>query len=400
MNLLLRKYIRALCILFVLFNILSFIYVLIYGQFNGDYIIFPCKLNIYKLVFVLFVASMPFYFVYKLYLYFSKYEPRKKLNIKTAHIKQVFILLVIWQIFVTIYWGVGKMGNEVYSAPLIATAIIVITNRIPVSFLCNILLLSNYPKILRLSFLAVTLFVSILKNSLGDFFLLSLIYVLGDIAAVVKFIRKHFMIAIIAVLLFPTIVSSLYTIRDARRNSMNIEEFQELQNVTWDELLFGKLVGRLSSFSNLAVIIQNPDYFRVAAPQLNIFYPINQALWVVLGNHFHPECYPEKIMVGFLGEPTTEVSFIAGLPGLLIISYYKSFPTLLFVVILYSILCISIFKICRLFSINHSNEFAAIILLIMIYSGTFTSLFSFILSFVLFVIIIKIYKFLTQIACK
>lgn len=400
MNLLLRKYIRALCILFVLFNILSFIYVLIYGQFNGDYIIFPCKLNIYKLVFVLFVASMPFYFVYKLYLYFSKYEPRKKLNIKTAHIKQVFILLVIWQIFVTIYWGVGKMGNEVYSAPLIATAIIVITNRIPVSFLCNILLLSNYPKILRLSFLAVTLFVSILKNSLGNFFLLSLIYVLGDIAAVVKFIRKHFMIAIIAVLLFPTIVSSLYTIRDAKRNSMNIEEFQELQNVTWDELLFGKLVGRLSSFSNLAVIIQNPDYFRVAAPQLNIFYPINQALWVVLGNHFHPECYPEKIMVGFLGDPPDDVSFIAGLPGLLIISYYKSLATLIFVVIVYVILCILMFKVCRLLPVNNSNEFAAINLLTMIYSGTFTSFFSFILSFVLFVIIIKIYKFLTQIACK
>lgn len=327
--------------------------------------------------------------------------PRKRQNIRIAHIKQVFILLAVWQIFVTTYWGVGKMGNEVYSAPLIATAIIVITNRIPLSFLCSILLLSNYPKILRFSFFAITLFVTILKNSLGNFFLLSLIYVLGNITDVVKFIRKHFIIAIIAVLFFPSIASSLYMIRDAgRNNSMTIEEFRELPNVTLDEIIFGKLLGRLSTFSNLAVIIQEPDYFKNTAPQLNLFYPINMALWVVLGNHFRPDCYPEKIMVNFLGDAADDISFMAGLPGLLIISYYKSLVTLIFVVIVFVILCILMFKICRLLPVNNSNEFATINLLIMIYSGTFTSFFSFILCFILFILIIKLYKFLIQIACK
>lgn len=401
MTLLIRKYIRALCILFVLFNILSFIYVIKYGRFNGDYITYPCKLSICELIFVLFTSSIPFYFLYRLYLYFSKYEPRKKQNIRISHIRQIFILLAIWQIFVTTYWGVGKMGNEVYSAPFIATAIIVITNRIPLSFLCSILLLSNYPKLIRFSFLAVTLFVTILKNSLGDFFLLSLIYVLGNIADVVKFIRKHFIIAIIAVMFFPSIASSLYTIRDVRRNnSMTIEEFRELPNVTLDEIIFGKLLGRLSTFSNLAIIIQDPDYFKNTAPQLNLFYPINMALWVVLGNHFRPDCYPEKIMVNFLGDSADDISFMAGLPGLLIISYYKSLVTLIFVVIVFVILCILIFKICRLLPVNNPNEFATINLLIMIYSGTFTSFFSFILSFVLFILIIKLYKFLIQIAHK
>ncbi|TFU92591.1 hypothetical protein E4T81_10650, partial [Barnesiella sp. WM24] len=108
---------------------------------------------------------------------------------------------------------------------------------------------SKYNKGIAITIILLCLY-SIINKSLGGFFTTSMILIY-KYPSIILFLKRHIIITGIILLLSPSIIGIAYDFRAQLRDG------PEMAEKSGSDLLFGKVCGRISSFSNNAYIFQN-----------------------------------------------------------------------------------------------------------------------------------------------
>ena len=350
------------CKLILFINIfyitISYLYALIRKEYNGDFLDIPVNLNPFFLSFVWIISIIPFLGLWLLYKkYKKKHIPYKKVYISIGFVKMFVFILLISHIFVTLVFGVGKAGFSVYQAPSFIKFFIQILLRFDSTmwgvFLIFICSKKDYTTllwtILLLSILGIT------RASMGFLFFTFWITIIKYNKELLHFLKKYFFIICIIIPTFPFFVEFAYNQRDILRKAGD-------GNIKYDKntLLAGKLVGRLSSFSNTAILIDKGIYYYIIAQDFDTFFYQKNMLIMINGSVFSKKDVPEKVLIENGPE---NASFMLGTSGILIFSLYKS--TTSFFINLFSIIiiCILVFKILKTINFSMNNEYAFFILL-------------------------------------
>lgn len=361
-----KKSVSIILIACGLFNVISFVYALRHGKYNGDYNNVSVELNFFALLLVLIFSTLPYFVLYRCYIHYKKKNIKTHIKLSTDILLLSFFVLWLWNMGITIMYGVGKMAVDVYQAPPILTFIIQITNRLNITILAVWAIFKTKSSRNSLIIVILAFILSLARNSLGSGLLLLFVLYVKYAKKINAFIRQHFIVVYICLFLSPYIVSTLYKVRDERRGVIYNEENYFVSS---EQLICGKLIGRLSSFSNLCVIIQEPAYFIIGSRDMPLLYGIQQILSSVLGTKFAPEIFPEKLMIKYVDDNASNITFMAGVPGNLLLALFKSLTSFVINLMIYMFAILYLFRLSKYVNIQYSNEFALLLLIAPLTSG-------------------------------
>jgi hypothetical protein len=357
------KAVKHLYWFFVIAAIISFLYAILTNRLNGDFLGVEVKLPWWMLFVNLVFTILPFFFTWRLYLYFKRKPIERKVTIPVNIFGYFLVAIIIWNAVVTIIYGVGVLAAPPYEAPPIIKPIIQVMNRFNYMYGAFIYILV-VPKKNKFQFFLVILLLLLayLRSGLGVLMYFGMLYYIKYFIEVNIFFKKHKLVVIISLLVFPIFVSGLYELRSILRN-------QQVEEVASDPI-FGVLFGRLSSFSDSAFILQEAPYFFIASNNLDPLYFQKQALGGVISVHFMPEVRPELMLFQFFYENSEDnVAYMAGTQGNLYFSLFKSPTVFLLNILTIFIYIISTFYLFRLLRFKYSNELASMLLLYVLMSG-------------------------------
>lgn len=312
----------------IIYNTITFIYCLINQKYNGDYIGYPIN-NIYILIIAYILSFIPYIILWKFYLYFSKRKFKDKIIKPNKNILKPFIIcVIIWQIFVTLTFGVGQMGDDPYNAPSYIKPIIQILNRFPTSFIGAIYIalycrnnIKNFAIIA-----ALIIFAGLAKKSISAPIYIIYLFIIFYPTTLKCWIKKNRILFILMIIFIPSIVEFGYSFRDTLRG-------KDSEYTSTESLIFGKLFGRLSSLSDFSFMMENIPYFIIKSNEIETLYFQKQVLSGTIGMYFAPEVTPEKQLFNTLGDGSSNTSYMCSIPGNMMISLIKS-PYVLFLNIL------------------------------------------------------------------
>ena len=368
------KAIRFIFFINIFYVIISYIYALATQEYNGDFLNVPVRLNITILSIIFVFCLIPYWIQWRIYKYFkNKKNTLKKVYINTKLIEPFVFFLLLAHIFVIVGFGVNRVGAPPYQAPDFIKLFIQILLRFDVVLWGSFLILLLPKNKLKTSLLVAFLMtlIGILKGSFGIINTIALLFIIKYYSIIIAFIKKRIPLVIIAAFIFPTLVEFAYTQRDLIRNVQYEEEKLEP-----GRLITGKLVGRLSSFSNAAFLIDDaPKYILMAQGFDNYFYQKGMLISIDAATYGKGNYSPEKYL-----KPNTPdgISFMLGTTGILIFSLYKSSYTLIINIISIIIISLLIFEILRRVKFDYNIELSYILLLYPTLSGV-SSEYSFIL---------------------
>jgi hypothetical protein len=309
----------SLVLLFCAFSVASFLYCLLTGTYNGDFIFAEVTLSPMALIAVLALAILPFATAWALYGWLRKLPPSFEVDVPQRGFTWLLIAVFGWYIFITLAFGVGIALRETYTAPAGILFVIQVLNRLDPTTLGVLYILAS-PKKLRYEFLPVVLIIvlGLTRASIGGFLFLGIAFAYKYFDDIVRSRKKVLAAGAIVLLGIPAMATVLYEIRGSLRE----EVAQEIQ---FADLIFAQLVGRLSSYSDTAYIIQDAGELSAAAEQMPAFYYQQQILGSLIHSVFLPDSSPEKILVTHrAGFEVEFVGFMPGVPGNLYLSYLKS----------------------------------------------------------------------------
>ena len=353
---------------------ISYIYALTTQEYNGDFLNVPVRLNTTILSVIFLLCLIPYWIQWRIYKYFKNKKNRlKKVYINTKLIELFVFFLLLAHIFIIVVFGVNRVGVPPYQAPPFIKLFIQILLRFDIVLWGGFLILFLPKEKLKTSLLIAFLMVLIglLKGSFGVINTITLLFIIKYYSVIISFIKKRIPIAIIMAFLFPTLVEFAYTQRDLIRNVQYEEEKLEP-----GRLITGKLVGRLSSFSNTAFLIDDaPKYILLAQYFDPDFYQKSMLIAINTAYAKDDRYTPERHL-----KPNTPIgtSFMLGTTGILIFSLYKSPLVLVNNMITIFIISLLIYLIFRRVNFNYNIELPYVLLLYPTLSGV-SSEYSFIL---------------------
>lgn len=345
---------------------LSYIYTIIIGKYNGDFMAEDVELPSLLLFVNWFAAIIPFVVLKKIYTYYKQKRYRvAHVSINFHFFSQFLFFLFFWHIVVTLLFNVGKLGSPMYDAPALLTPVIQLFNRFNPNIvgLIFILVSPNRRKIFIVCCFMILL--GVLRAGLGVFVFIGLSLFVRYNEQMFYFVRRWKILILLMLLFFPSFVDYMYDLR----TSLRTENVGEGENLSVINLIGGKLIGRLSSFSNSGIIIQNPVYFIASSQMLDDYYFQKQALAGVLGVSYAPEERPEIHLIKSVEPMAENSSFMTGSQGNLIISLYKS--PYIFLMNLFTILVLvcANFHFAIKLGFSQSTEFALINVVYCVMSG-------------------------------
>jgi hypothetical protein len=354
---------KHLYLFFVLAAFLSFLYALFKGRLNGDFlgveVTLPFWLSTVNFIFTI----LPFFVTWKLYLYFKKKEIKNRVTIPITFFQYFLIFIIIWNIIVTILFGVGVMAAPPYEAPPLIKPIIQIMNRFNYFYGAFIYILF-VPKKNKFQFVLVSmlLLLAYLRAGLGVLLYFGMLFYIKYFYEVNRFIKKQTILVIILLVFFPMFFSVLYSLRSTLRAQEN--------DVALSDPILGILMGRLSSFSDSAFILQEAPLFFISAQELDPFYFQKQALGGVISQDYMPDNRPEVMLFKFYYDKSEDnVTYMAGTQGNLYLSLFKSPLTFLLNLSTIFFYIIATFYLFRLLRFDYSHELAFMLLLYVLMSG-------------------------------
>jgi hypothetical protein len=348
---------------FILAAVSSFLYSIFTGKLNGDFLGVEVKLDFWILLLNLLFTILPFWLLWKVYLYFKKNIPINRITIPANFLGFFLVFIIVWNVIVTILYGVGVMGAPPYDAPPSIKPLIQIMNRFNYFYgvFIYVLLVSKKNKV-QFLLVFMLLLLAYLRAGLGVFLYLGMLMYIKYFLEFNSIFKKYKIVVLACFFAFPLIFSQLYELRNKLRNQADSE--------VSSDLIFGVLAGRLSSFSDAALILQEAPYFVLSSQQLDPFYFQKQALGGVLSMNFMPEVRPETMLFKFYNEKSDDnVTYMAGTQGNLYISLFHSIPTFIFNFITIVLYVFITFYLFRLLRFNFSTELAFLLLLYVIMSG-------------------------------
>jgi hypothetical protein len=299
-------------------TVVSYLYCATTGQFNGDFYPRETTLSAWLLFFALLVALMPYAIGWWLHRLVSRVPAARPAKVSRRFLHTLMIGTMSWHMLMTLSFQVGVMNQEVYDAPGLIKPFIQIGNRID-PFCVGVFYILATPKRYRLDMLAALSMISLglMRAGLGAF-----VYIL--IALAIKYrvewlglLRRRLALVVAIAIAVPFLASTLYDLRSSLRGEAELA-------LAVTDLVLAKLAGRLSSFSNLAYLIQETDNFAVAARDLSSGYYVQQILGSLVSSSFVPDLTPEKLLIDVNLIYDGFSTYMAGVPGNLLLAYYRS----------------------------------------------------------------------------
>lgn len=342
----------------IIYNTVTFIYCIITGRYNGDYIGYPIY-NKSILVLAYILSFIPYLILWRFYIFFSKKKQINKPIIPNNKILKPFIICVIlWQIFVSLVFGVGQMGDDPYSAPSFIKPIIQIFNRFPTSFIGAVYIAlycrNNINQFLKIAFLIII--AGLAKKSISAPIYVIYLFIIFYPKTISTWIKKYKLSFILLIIFIPSFVQLGYSFRDSLRGKQS--EYTNSQS-----LIFGKLFGRLSSLSDLSFIMENIPYFIINSYEIEPLYFQKQVLSGSIGMYFAPKVTPEKQLFNTLGDGSSNTSYMCSIPGNMIISIIKSPYVLVINILTLLFIYYATFRLIALIQIPKKNLLALFLLI-------------------------------------
>jgi hypothetical protein len=132
-----------------------------------------------------------------------------------------------------------------------------------------------------------------------------------------RFIKRRLPILVLLLIISPYVVSTLYDIRSLLRGEAEVA-------LAASDLIVAKLAGRLSSYSNLVYIIQESTDFESATQSLPAFYYPLQIAGSIFSGSITPSVTPEKLLIDVNLFYDGNSTYMAGVPGNLLLSWFIS----------------------------------------------------------------------------
>jgi hypothetical protein len=309
---------RLVYLLFLAATLASFVYCLVLGQFNGDFFPQPVFLLTGELVFVLACSLLPYLALWRIAAAIERVEPREVFVVGTGPLIFLFVSTLGAHIVVTVLFGVGVMDQETYQAPTLVQPLIQVLNRIDPFYVGAFFILAtrkHAPTDLLAAGLMIT--VGFLRAGLGAFTYVIIAFTAKYHREIITTYRKAPWLVLGALPIVPFTIGALYRFRGQLRGDL------ETDLTVW-ELIFGRFIGRLSSFSNFAYIQQYERSFQWASSALESSYFLKQGLVSVLGSRVAPLITPERVLISGNNAYDGHSTFMTGIPGNLFMSWNVS----------------------------------------------------------------------------
>lgn len=371
---------RICTLFFVTAAVASYFYVLVTGTYNGDFFGVQETLGPALQSCMLVAALIPYGIGWLVYRFFKARPHRATIPVPQRRLTIAFFVLVVWFIVLALKWDVGVLAKEIYDAPAAIKPFIQISNRLN-PFYLGVLFILMYRGPRKVLWLGIVLLIvlGIARAGLGVFIYILLASLIRGHASIARFIRRYKIAVVVGLLVIPTLVSQLYELRSTLRGTEPEVELTIAQVIT------ARLVGRLSSFSNSALVVQETGLFQSAVKQLDPLFYERQAFGGVFGVTFLPEVTPERMLINVYGGDFVDVSFMVGAPGNLYLAWLISPVIASINLALMIAMCVVTFTLARMLRIPVANEFALMLLLYPLTSGVsneFSSLVAAMASFV------------------
>lgn len=355
---------KACVLLFVLSAMISFGYVALTGTYNGDFFGVEETLGLFRQAVMLVLGLAPYAVGWLLYRHYKAKPYAGVIPVPDRRLTATFFVIVAWFIFLAAKYDVGVLTKGDYDAPALIKPFIQVSNRINPFYLGVMFILGHRGsrRVLAAGVLSL-IALGILRAGLGVFLYILLAFIIRDYARCAEFIRRRKTVVLAVALAAPLVVSQLYALRSSLREVDSELEFTATQVIT------ARLVGRLSSFSNSSLTLQESPHFESIADQLDPLYFERQMFGGIFGIVFLPTVTPERMLINVFGGDFMDVSFMVGLPGNLYLAWLKSPVIAVVNAALVVLVCAATFRLARLMRMRHANEFALMLLLYPLTSG-------------------------------
>lgn len=289
------------------------------SKFNGDFWPIEIDLSNAALFIVMLIALAP----YLIASYIDRRLASRVIMLKKVIVPKWFLefsllTIFLWHIAITIVFDVGVMSQDVYNAPGWIKPLIQIFNRIDPFFLGMFYILASSKKPIndiKAALLMITL--GLLRAGLGAFLYVLIALSIKYRLELLAFIKRRLMIMSLLLIIAPHAIGSLYDIRSSLRGEAEIV-------LAASDLIAAKLAGRMSSYSNLAYIVQESTDFKAAAQGLDAFYYPLQISGRIFSANLTPAVTPEKLLIDVNLIYDGNSTYMAGVPGNLLLAWYVS----------------------------------------------------------------------------
>lgn len=390
------------CIIFYLCSLIgSFSYILMTGIYNGDFYGVPETIGLIGQLLIFVASALPYALAWGLYKFFKAKPQRRAVQIPVRKLTITFFVIIIWFIILTIKYDVGVLGKEIYDAPSGIKFIIQISNRFNPFYLGVLFIICHRgSRTILVSGIMLLIVLGILRAGLGVFLYIFLALIIRNYNGIKNYIRRNRLKFLIFIIIFPMLVSELYSLRNHLRKGSEAEVAFSVV-----EILTARLMGRLSSVSNSALVFQETSYFETETRLLDPFYFQRQAFGGVFGVKYLPEVTPERMLINVYGGDYKDVSFMVGLPGNFYMSWLISPVIAMLNLITVIAMSIAVFYFARKLKVPFINEYALILLLYPLTSGVsneFSSLVVAMVSFwFLFTLLnVRLHKQCSKLPCQ
>jgi hypothetical protein len=231
--------------------------VLVTGRYTGDFIGVPPRISGAVLFLNFLYTLAPLIVLYLMYRHYARRTTQRGITVPVRALQAYLIIALLFSILVSLRYGVGNMTSDgTYSVPMALRLIIVFTNRLDPYFGTYLYSVIVPPKNkLKYLFMLLLIVLSLTRASLNAFVLIAMVNILiYNRGNYLKFIKKRIFLLLLVMALAPLAVSRLYDFRENLRGSSF-----STANFSPATLIFGKLIGRLSSYTNSALLLERKD---------------------------------------------------------------------------------------------------------------------------------------------
>jgi hypothetical protein len=309
---------RLVYLLFLGATVASFLYCLVLSQFNGDFFPHPVFLPAGALTFVLFLSLLPYLVLWRIAGVIERLKPRAVFAVRDAPLIVLFAGVLGAHISVTMLFGVGVMDQETYQAPALIQPFIQVLNRIDPFYVGAFFILATR-KHAGTDLVAAGLMIAVgfLRAGLGAFTYVFIAFMAKYHREIIATYRKAPWLILGALPVVPFTIGALYRLRGQLRGDLG-------SDLTIWELVFGRFIGRLSSYSNFAYIQQYERSFQWASSALESLYFFKQGMVSMLGSKMSPLITPERVLISGNSAYDGNSTFMTGIPGNLFMSWNVS----------------------------------------------------------------------------
>jgi hypothetical protein len=345
--------------------VLSFGYVQLTGNFNGDFFGVPASLSPWTEAGLLLLSLLPYFFAWLLYKFFSRRRAKFTIAVPHRALTVTFFLLVLWFIALTLKYDVGVLGKEIYDAPAAIKPFIQISNRLN-PFYLGVLFILTHRGTAKVRWTGILLLITlgILRAGLGVFLYVGLALLIRNHERLGTYLRRHRITVVAVIVIAPTFIAQMYDLRSSLRESAPSDTA-----MTVTEIVVARLVGRLSSYPNSTYVFQESNHFQSEVRRLDPSYYAQQALGGVIGVAFLPAVTPERMLIGVDGTDYFDVSFMVGVPGNLYLAWLIGPEVFVVNIVLMTVMSAMVFFFARRLRVRYANEFALMLLLYPLTSG-------------------------------